>query len=222
MTQSLIYYNRMIEDERMNRTNKLFKDEIRSRARKPSQSIPGRGQFISLEQVASRVTDLIPAKTVLNLLEDKVVVDEADLKKLLEIASSKDILSAEKVTQMEWRLKNMIPLTVRMIADRIIEQNEPYYSSALLKLVPQELLETELINENLHEVGEKIDAIRFKKEDELSIMLQMVKPDEKDMQRLREVINYTDKMAGELTSSQKEKIREIKFLNNLAQVIIHQ
>jgi hypothetical protein len=113
-------------------------------------------------------------------------------------------------------------ITVRNVVRDVINANAEYYSDALLQLIPKEILGTDLADENLHRIGLKIDNIRFKKEDELAIMFQIVKPNEKDMKKLEEVINGTDKMAGELNSSQKEKIKEIKFLSNIAQTIIHQ
>lgn len=113
-------------------------------------------------------------------------------------------------------------ITVRNVAIDLIKANAEYYLDALLQLIPPEILNTELTDQNLHKIGLEIDNIRFEKEDELSAMLQMVKPDKKDMQRLREVINGTIKTVGELIPSQKEKIKEIKFLSNVAQMIIHQ
>ena len=112
-------------------------------------------------------------------------------------------------------------ITVRNVAIDNIRTNAEYYLDALLQLIPSEVLNTELTDQNLHKIGLKIDKIRFKKEDELSAMLQMVKPDKKDMQRLKEVINE-EKGSGEFTPSQKQKIKEIKFLSSVAQTIIHQ
>lgn len=83
-------------------------------------------------------------------------------------------------------------------------------------------MDTELTDQNLHDIGFKITQIRFQKEEELAVMFQIVKSNKKDMQRLSELINGIDKTAGELTPSQKEKIKEIKFLSNVAQTIIHQ
>lgn len=128
----------------------------------------------------------------------------------------------EEIKERETSKAGILGLKVRDIAERTITANAGYYSAALLQLIPKELLDVELTDNNLHELGKKIDETRFKKEDELATMLQMVKPDEKDMQKLREVINGTREMAGEFTLSQKEKIKEIKFLSNVAQIIIHQ
>jgi hypothetical protein len=204
----------------MNKVNKRFKDEIGARAFRPMASA---GVYDPMEQAGYR--DAVPVSTVLKLLEGNVVVAKQDLEELLAIASSKEILNTEKVSRMEWGIKKLIPLTVRMLVERTIKENEPYYSAVqvvLLQLIPTALLDTELVDENLHEVGLKIDEIRFEKEDELAVMFQMVKATKKEMQELEKIINGTDKRPGELTPSQKDKIREIKFLNNVAQTIIHQ
>jgi hypothetical protein len=115
-----------------------------------------------------------------------------------------------------------LDITVRNVAKDVIKANAEYNLDALLQLIPKTLLDEELTDENLHELGKKINEICLKKEYELAVMFQIVRPNEKDMKKLKEVINGTDKMAGELTPSQKDKIREIKFLNNLAATIIQQ
>jgi len=140
-------------------------------------------------------------------------------KELLEVYAE---IEVQRIEERERVKEGRLGVTVKGIAQRIIYKHGLERTDALLKLIPEPLLGTELSDENLSELGNKIDEIRFKKEDELSVMLQMVKPDEKDMQRLREVINGTVKIAGEFNQSQKQKIREIKFLSSVAQTIIHQ
>ena len=199
----------------MNRTNKLFKDAIKSGGFRPMAKA---GVYDPMEQAGHG--DSILVSTILDLLKDKVVVAKSDLEELIAMAGDKD--RAKALTQIEWKLKNMIPLTVRMIADRTIKGNKNYYSDDLLKLISPELLDTEIIDENLHEVGCKIDEIRFKKEEELLVMLQIVRGDN-EREKIDQIINGTvDRIAGEWTQSQQEKIKEIRFLSNVAQSIIHQ
>jgi hypothetical protein len=94
-------------------------------------------------------------------------------------------------------------ITVRNVARDVIKANAEYYSDDLLQLIPKEILGTELTDNNLHETGLKIDNIR------------------RDMQRLRKAINE-EKGPSEFNPSQKQKIKEIKFLSKVAQTIIHQ
>jgi len=111
-----------------------------------------------------------------------------------------------------------LDITARNVAKDIINANAEYYSDALLQLIPKEILGTELANDNLYEIGRKIDEIRFRKEKELSALFQGI-TDGKEKQKLEEIINGDGKG---LNKRQLNKIRQIKFLNNLAQAIIHQ
>jgi hypothetical protein len=119
-----------------------------------------------------------------------------------------------------------VKLTVRRIAERIIEKNASYYPPSLLQVFPKELLNTELNYEDLNELGAIIDEIRFQKEKELAAILQLpplrlgnIADDTDEMKKLRKVINSP---IGSLPEEQENKRKEIKFLFNVAATIIHQ
>lgn len=107
--------------------------------------------------------------------------------------------------------------TVGTVVETILKKNMSQYPIVLARLIPKGLLTTKLTNENLHEMGTKIDEIRFKIERELAKMLNI----EDDTAMLSKVING-EKGVRVLTQLQKQMIKKIKFLNNVAQVIIHQ
>lgn len=106
--------------------------------------------------------------------------------------------------------------TVKEIAEWIIEINTPYYAEDLLKLIPEELLNKRLTDENLDETMRQVDAIRFKKEDELK---SKIKTDEMTKILVGIIINYPNEI---LPKELEMKRREIKFIFNVAATIIHQ
>lgn len=110
---------------------------------------------------------------------------------------------------------------VREIALHVIKINSHYYSEDLMSLIPTELLNVDLTDENLHETGTKIDGIRFQKEAEFAriVDLPYVGAIEEEEKKLSELLNSD---IGSLSDEEENKRREIRFLSNLAQTIIHQ
>lgn len=106
--------------------------------------------------------------------------------------------------------------TVKEIAEWIIEINTPYYAEDLLKLIPEELLNKRLTDENLGETMRQVDAIRFKKKDELK---SKIKSDEMAEILVGVITNYPNAI---LPIELEIKMRKIKFLFNVAATIIHQ
>ena len=134
--------------------------------------------------------------------------------KLLELEAA---IQIKEIEERE-ALKEENLGTVGKIVEIILKKNMRQYPVFFVQLIPKEMLDTKLTNENLHEIGKKIDEIRLQKENELATMLNMVKPDEKNMQRLRKVINE-EKGPSTFTIIQKQKIKQIKFLSSVVQAI---
>ncbi|OFY37452.1 MAG: hypothetical protein A2Z69_03395 [Bacteroidetes bacterium RBG_13_44_24] len=121
-------------------------------------------------------------------------------------------------------MSDKILCKVRKVAERIVDINQPYYSSDLLQLIPEELLEFSLTDNNLYEAEVLIDKIRFQKETELMKMLGIPAGMElppKVAEMLNHLINYKEKTEA-LPPEQQQKVREIKFLFNVAATVIHQ
>ncbi|MDP3900511.1 MAG: hypothetical protein Q8Q23_05545 [bacterium] len=105
--------------------------------------------------------------------------------------------------------------TVDDVTKRVIECNDPYYDKSLSSLIPEDLLNTVLTNDNLFEIEYKIDAIRFTKTAEL-VQLRGT-----DTTETCNAINEST-AAHTLLPPEQEKIkRSIKFLLNVACVVIH-
>lgn len=110
---------------------------------------------------------------------------------------------------------------VRKLALHLIQINSHYYSDELIDLVPSELLDVDLTDENLHKTGIEIDKIRFRKEAEFARMVNLpYKGATKEQKRQLSVMLNSD--VGALSDEEEEKRREIRFLSNLAQTVIHQ
>jgi len=148
-------------------------------------------------------------------------IERESLEELLKIAESHDILCAEARAQIARKLEQLLKITVRKIAERTIKENPTYYSKALLQLIPTGILDAEVTDDNLHELGERIDEIRFEKEKELATMIGLynIAGDPKQRETLKKIINCK---LDSLPIERESKRKEIKFLSNLAQIIIHQ
>jgi len=85
---------------------------------------------------------------------------------------------------------------VREIALRIIKENPSHYSRDFINSIPEELLDTDLVDDNLGTTGIKIDEVRFQKEKDIA-----------------SIVDLTDKKIRE---------QEIRFLARVARVVIHQ
>lgn len=109
---------------------------------------------------------------------------------------------------------------VREIALHVVQINSHYYSDDLTSLVPSELLDVDLANENLFEIGSKINEIRFQEEVEFAniVGFDNEKATEEQRKKLAEMLNSD---IGSLSDEEEAKRREIRFLSNLAQTIIH-
>ncbi len=122
-----------------------------------------------------------------------------------------------------WKVHKKTKLgTVKEVALHVIKINAPYYSEDLIVLIPPELLKVGLTNETLHEIGVKIDEIRFQKEREFALMAGFISYGEGDKEQLDRLAEMINSDIGSLSEEQEAKKREIKFLSNLAQTIIHQ
>jgi hypothetical protein len=113
---------------------------------------------------------------------------------------------------------------VRKVAERVVDVNQPYYYPELIQLIPEEILEIGLTDNNLCETGIAIDKIRFQKERELLKMLGIpagMKLPRKVADMLSHIINYKEQTEA-LPPDQQQKVKEIKFLSNVAQTVIHQ
>ncbi len=110
---------------------------------------------------------------------------------------------------------------VREVALHVVEINSHYYSDELIDLVPSELLNINLTDENLHETGIKIDKIRFQKEAEFAFMVSLSYEGATEEQK-RKLSVMLNNDVGALSEKEEIKRREIRFLSNLAQTIIHQ
>lgn len=110
---------------------------------------------------------------------------------------------------------------VRRFALEVIKVNPSCYSEDLMDLIPPELLELDLTDGNLHETGIKIDEIRFQKEAEFAHMVALPYK-EATKRQMKELAKMINSDIGSLSKKQEAKKREIKFLSNLAQIIIHQ
>jgi len=113
---------------------------------------------------------------------------------------------------------------VRDVAKQIVEINQFYYSAELIELIPDSLLERILTDKNLHETSVEIDKLRFKKEDELLQMLgfsdSKSKITKSVLRELADAINIKERFE-ELLPEQQQIVKEIKFLNNVAQTVLH-
>ena len=99
------------------------------------------------------------------------------------------------------------------VAEQVIRSNSHYYRNELLRLIPGELLNTEFDSENVLELGNQLDELRSKKENELSAMLRLSDP-----RGLAKAINSP---LNTLPTEQEQKRREIKFLLNVAATLAH-
>jgi len=128
---------------------------------------------------------------------------------------------AEDIMQRERANTGRLDITARNIAKDVIKANPNDYSNDLLQLIPKEILDTELTDDNLHEMGLKIDEIRFKKEDELALFLGLgdTAKNTKTRDFLTDIMN---RKLDRLPDRQRKIVRKIKFLSNVAQTIIHQ
>lgn len=111
--------------------------------------------------------------------------------------------------------------TVREIAERIVKINSPYYTKDLLGLVPEELLNKKLTDENFDEIIRQVDAIRLVKTNELRSKIKTIKADKEVIETILEVIlNYSN--LSTLPEDFDKRGKEIKFLFNVAATIGHQ
>lgn len=106
------------------------------------------------------------------------------------------------------------------IAHRIANKNFPFYTEDMVQLIPKCILDRELTDENLIKTSEEIDEIRFGKEKMLSEMLGIATSDP-SLQELEDVINNKERF-NSLTTEQQRKVKEIKFLFNVAATVAHQ
>ncbi len=106
---------------------------------------------------------------------------------------------------------------VNEIARRIAKKNHPFYTKDFVQLIPKDILDKRLTEENLAETMQQIDAIRFKKEEELSLMSGVGVTE----QELEDIINNEERF-DKLNPDQQKKVKEVKFLFNVAATVVHQ
>lgn len=113
---------------------------------------------------------------------------------------------------------------VRDVAKQIVEINHSYYSTELIELIPDGLLGRILTDKNLHLISIEIDGLRFERQNELLKMLgftcSTIDCPRVVLQELADVINIKERYE-KLPSEQQQKVKEIKFLNNVAQTVLH-
>ena len=68
----------------------------------------------------------------------------------------------KRIETMEAAKAGIIGLKVRDVANGVIETNNLSHSNVLLKLIPEELLNKEITDSNLHNIGIEIKKIRDK------------------------------------------------------------
>ena len=116
-----------------------------------------------------------------------------------------------------------LDITVKDLTIRIIGENLDLYGQEFLALVPEEILNTKLSDENLIPTSELIDdKLLFPKNNQMAVLLGLPEnwvdsPEQK--QKWSEAVNDTD---IELTSEQEKAKREINFLFTLALTVAHQ
>lgn len=121
-----------------------------------------------------------------------------------------------------WNIHKEVNLgKVRGVALHVVDINSHYYSHELIDLVPSELSGVNLTDENLHEIGIKIDEIRFQKEAEFACMVDLPYEGATEEQK-RKLSVMLNSDIGALSDEEEAKRREIRFLSNLAQTVIHQ
>lgn len=123
-------------------------------------------------------------------------------------------------------MNGQVLCNVRKVAQRVVDASPSYYSSDLLALIPEEILEYGLIDNNLYVAEEMLDEIRFRKETELLRMRGISADSEKHLpvsasKELRRIINQREETEA-LSVDQQQKVKEIKFLFNVAATVIHQ
>jgi hypothetical protein len=109
---------------------------------------------------------------------------------------------------------------------RIVDINQPYYSEELLGLIPGELLDKALADDNLQGTSIEIDQLRFQKQNELLNLRGIATSPNSEIpesvwQELRDIINNKERF-DELSPEQQRKVKEIKFLSNVALTVLHQ
>ena len=114
-------------------------------------------------------------------------------------------------------------ITVRHVAHNIIDENDNYYGKDLLDLIPIDLQEIILSNENLITISEEIDQrVVFVKQVEMAQLLGLsdnfvnIPKEKKSYQRA------VNSGRGSQTSEVEDKKREICFSFNLAATVAHQ
>lgn len=114
-------------------------------------------------------------------------------------------------------MKGKMLKKVGEIARMIAKDNYPFYTEDMVQLVTQAILEKRLTNENLLETMKQIDYIRFEKEQELAIMSGVKMNDQELFDTIKDESRF-DKLAP----TQQRKVKEIKFLFNVAATVVHQ
>ena len=103
---------------------------------------------------------------------------------------------------------------------RIIEGNG-LFDNSFLNLVPNSLLDTDIADDNQHQLGIEIDKYRLQKEGEFAALLGLSNNwsrIKKERNFLKSAINDKKSFPGYIENIR----RHILFLNALAQVVIHQ
>lgn len=114
--------------------------------------------------------------------------------------------------------------TVRDVAELVSKNSFGFYSKDLFSLIPDELLDRELTEDNLGQTADEIDEIRFQKERKLSDLLGFSAPSDSEIPRstwdkLSVAIN--EAISEDLSPEQFQCIKEVRFLSNVAQAVLH-
>lgn len=111
---------------------------------------------------------------------------------------------------------------VRSVAKRIIRINQTIYPAGFINIIPAEILNTEMTDDNLNSIGDQIDQLRFVRFKELAKVLGL--PTARTTWTKRERKLYRDKCKDleKLPYRQRRLILESGFLLNVAATVIHQ
>ncbi len=123
-------------------------------------------------------------------------------------------------------MNDQVLCNVRKVAQRVVDASPSYYSSELLALIPEEILEYGLTDTNLYTAEAMLDELRFRKETEL-LRMRGISADRENFcpvsvaEILRRIINKKEETEA-LPVDQQQKVKEIQFLFNVAATVIHQ
>jgi hypothetical protein len=114
-------------------------------------------------------------------------------------------------------------IDVRFLAERIIEDNPNLYNQEFLVLIPEEILNTKLSDENLIPTSELIDdKLLFPKSDQMAALLGLPENWVELPEQKNKLIEAVNNPSTEIAPEQEKVGKEIRFLFTLAVTVAHQ